>query len=424
MTKHSNLKTFLAPISLMGAVLAAPAAAQEIPTCQFTLKDANVFTGDGFETRDVSIDGRRFVSEHPVGAPEIEAGWMYIIPPLVDAHTHTLDEVMRPGSSVHRGFLDRGIYYALNPNSILRDDDAALPLAPDQVEMAYTGGGITGPGGHPRPLYEGLVRARIYREITVEELPGRAYHEAATAEDVRAAVRAVAATRATAVKLMLYDHKSPDTKALDGERFRAAVDEAKKLGLRPMVHVEFAADARLAFELGVAAIVHMPGHAGARRDLIDAYRLTAEDAAIAARNNVAVVPTVAIAFNGASGQALKDAQELQAYNLKLLRDAGVVIGAGSDRYSADALDELDLLRATGLFEGPELLRIGTENGIKIAFGEDRKAGRIESGYEASFIALRSDPSTDWYTLRNPLAGFRAGQQIEQSRMFTQACTAN
>ncbi|MGB3469225.1 MAG: amidohydrolase family protein [Erythrobacter sp.] len=422
MIKHTSRSIVMAA-ALATLSSCPPALAQEAPTCRFTLEGANVFTGEGFEKRDVSVDGARFVAEHPGGAPTIPASWVYLLPPVVDVHTHTLDQVSEPGSSVHKDFLDRGIYYALNPNNILLEE-GALPLASDQVEVTWTGGGITGPGGHPRPLYEGLVRARIYRDITIEELPGRAYHEAATPEEAREAVRRVAATGVSAVKMMLYDHTSPDTKSLDEARFRAAVDEAKKLGLRAMIHVEYAHDARLAFELGVAAIMHMPGHAGARRGLEEKYRLTPEDAALAAKNNVAVVPTLAIAFNSASGESLREAQELQAYNLNLLRDAGVTIGAGSDRYSADALDELDLMRVSGIFEGAELLRIATENGIRIAFGEDRKAGRIEPGYEASFIALFSDPTRDWYTLRNPIAGIRAGVPIETGRILAEACPAD
>ncbi|QUL37057.1 amidohydrolase family protein [Erythrobacter sp. JK5] len=411
-------------VAATAALAGCPAAqAQEAATCRFTLEGANVFTGAGFEQRDVSVNGAMFVADHPEGAPRIPASWMYVMPPIVDVHTHTLDQVSKPGNSAHRDFLDRGIYFALNPNSILLED-GALPLAPDQVEVAFTGGGITGPGGHPRPLYEGLVRAGIYRDIAIEELPGRAYHEAATPEEAREAVRQVAATGVKAVKMMLYDHTSPGTDSLDEARFRAAVDEAKTLGLRPMIHVEYAHDARLAFELGVAAIVHMPGHSGPRRGKEELYRLTPQDAALAAKNNVAVVPTLAIAFNSASGDALLQAQELQAYNLKLLREAGVTIGAGSDRYSADALDELDLMRVSGIFDGPELLRIATENGFRIAFGEDRKGGKIAPGYEASFIALYSDPGRDWYSLRNPIAGIRGGVPIETGRVLIEACAAD
>jgi imidazolonepropionase-like amidohydrolase len=119
---------------------------------------------------------------------------------------------------------------------------------------------------------------------------------------------------------------------------------------------------------------------------------------------------LAVAFNGLTGDRLARAQRVQAHNLRLLRDAGVNLTAGADRAGATAVDELNLLRATTLFDGTQLLNIGTRNGLKMLFGE-RRIGTFEPGAEASFLMMFADPRSNWYWVDEALGGVRAGQVI-------------
>ena len=308
------------------------------------------------------------------------AFWMFVIPPLVDMHTHGLDEPAAADDFMHRANLRLGIYYALNPNNIRRDTPGA-PFGPDQVEALYAGGGITGPGGHPRPLYEMLARMAQARGVNMGTLPGRAFHEAGTAQEARAAVERVQAAGSRVVKLYLLDHRAADSKGLTLETFRAAAAHARARGMRAIVHIDTAADFRLAVETpGVAALMHMPGTLP-RGEADAPYLLSAEDVAAARANNVAVVPTVSVMFNSFTGERLLRAQRIQAHNLRLLRDGGVSLIAGADRPGATMVDELNLLRATGLFDGTQLLNIGTLNGLRLLF-PDRRIGTFQPGSEA------------------------------------------
>ena len=225
------------------AQAAAPAA--EAPRCRFTLQGAQVWTGERFEARTLHVDGARFVAEAPAGAATMPAQWMFLIPPLVDTHTHGLDEPAAANDPAHQVNLRVGIYYALNPNNIRRATPGA-PFGPDQVEALYAGGGITGPGGHPRPLYEMLARIGQQRGFDMGPLPGRAFHEVATEAETRAAVERVQAQGASVVKLYLLGHDGADSKGLSAALFRTAVAHAVQRGLRPIVHVETASDFRLA----------------------------------------------------------------------------------------------------------------------------------------------------------------------------------
>lgn len=397
-----------------------PAATAEAPRCRFTLQGAQVWTGERFEARTLHVDGATFVAAAPAGAPSMPAMWMFLIPPLVDTHTHGLDEPAAANDPAHRASLNLGIYYALNPNNIRRATPGA-PFGPDQVEALYAGGGITGPGGHPRPLYEMLARLGQQRGFDMGPLPGRAFHEVSSEAETRAAVERVQAQGSNVVKLYLLFHDSAESKGLSAALFRTAVAHARQRGMRPIVHVETASDFRLAAGTpGVAAIVHLPGAVPQNPD--DAvYQLNADDAALTARNGISVSTTTAVSFNHTTGAQLARAQRLHGRNLALLRDAGVNLTAGADRPGATAVDELNLLRATTLFDGTQLLNIATRNGLKMLF-PDRRIGTFEPGSEASFLIMYADPRNNWFWIDEALGGMRGGQVIsDQTGMLRGLC---
>ena len=406
-------------ISALIMLAAQPVTATLPSQCRTTFVGANVWTGTAFETRDLSIDGDRFVAVPPVDAARIQASWAYLIPPFVDAHTHTVDEPTAD-DAVHRTNIATGIFYALNPNNV-RTAGATPKPTTAQVELIATGGGVTSPGGHPRPLYERLATMRRLGALTVAELAGRAFHEATTPDAARAAVRAVAANGATTVKLYLLDHDGPQSGGLAPEPFRAAVAEAKRLKLMPIAHVETVPDFRLAVSAGVAGVVHMPGYL-ARSERPDAvWRLTPADAAAARSANVIVVTTIYPAFLQLDGIRLRAAQAVQQHNLALLRDASVTLAAGADAYGKTVLDELTLLRATTIFDGAELLRMATENGARLAM-PGRQVGRLAPGYEASFLLLYADPVKSWSALGDPLTGMRGGLGLfDKARLLPAGC---
>lgn len=432
MKRLATIGAFLAILMALGAWPVAavqPGAAAQagggqpgpVRSCRFTLQGANVWTGARFEARDVHVDGATVVATAPAGTPAMPASWMFLIPPLVDAHTHSLDQPGAANDPAHRAHLALGIYYALNPNNIRRDPPV-IPLAPDQVEAVYVGGGITGPGGHPRPLYERLAQMGLTRGLAAAALPGRAFHEAGTIAEARAAVERVQAAGSPIVKLYLLDHLATGSgSGLTAETFRAAVAHARSRRMRAIVHVETAADFRLAAATeGVAALMHMPGtFPGAGSDA--PYMLSAEDVAAARANNVSVVPTITVALNTLVGEVLNRAQRIQAHNLRLLRDGGVSLIAGADRPGASAIDELTLLRATGLFDGTQLLNIGTRNGLRFLY-PDRQIGTFAPGSEASFLVMFADPRTNWFWIDEALAGMRGGRIInDASGMLAGLC---
>jgi cytosine/adenosine deaminase-related metal-dependent hydrolase len=387
-------------------------------TCDVTLNNANVWNGAGYEKRSLAIKDGKFIAP-AAEATGMDASFLYLTPPFADAHNHRIDAA-NPGDPVHAQALAQGIYYAFNPNNI-RADGPTLTGRAGLVDLQSAGGGLTRPGGHPQPLYEGLAAGGILGSLTAADLPGKAFHIVATPDEARAAVAKVKANRAAVIKLYLLDHDKPGGgDGLSAENFAAAVAEAKRLGLMPIVHVESAADVRLATAAKVHALVHLPYLIDTGRDLADLL-LTAEDAAALAANGIAVVPTVTLSHTTYDGEKLAAIQSVQRHNLKLLKDAGVRIGLGADRWTLNLHDELAFMRALAIFDGNDMINMATANGAYIAFPE-RRIGRIAEGYEASFLAWFRPLNRAWAEAREPVVGMRGGILLNDSfGLLAKAC---
>ena len=104
-----------------------------------------------------------------------------------------------------------------------------------------------------------------------------------------------------------------------------------------------------------------------------------------------------------------------------MRDGGVSLIAGADRPGATMVDELNLLRATGLFDGTQLLNIGTLNGLRLLF-PDRRIGTFQPGSEASFLIMFADPRQNWFWIDDAIGGMRGGRIItDPGRMLAGLC---
>lgn len=387
-------------------VIAYPAHASA--PCDVTLTGAHVWDGAAFQIRSLSVRGGVFVVPD-MKLPSVNASPYYLIPPFTDAHTHTIDEPQGPDDKTHARNIAAGVFYALNPNNIRTPGPNAAPTD-TTVELQAAGGGITRVGGHPHPLYSFLASRGYLGALKEADIGGRAFHEVSTPEEARVAVRAVKANGASVVKLYLLAHGTANSDGLSEENFRAAADEARKVGLRPLVHIETASDFRLAVEARVAAVVHLP-YKFSKTDPTGAdLMITAEDARGAAAAKIVIVPTLTAGFTDYDGAKLAVIQAVQRHNLVMLRDAGAQIAIGADNYRLGLHDELTLMRATALFEGPALINMATTNGAKLAFA-GRKLGTLDPGSEASFIAFFQSPMSDWAGVRTPVEGMRAGRVL-------------
>lgn len=386
------------------------------------------------------FDGHRFVADtrysvygaitdrrpEPVDSV-IDLRGGYVVPAFGEAHNHN---AVVSDTGIAGRYLRAGIFYVKNPNSFPRDRAAAKGRfnVPHSIDVVFSNGGLTGRGGHPVDL----ARRNIARGIWKPEFgEGDFYHTIESRADLDARWPAIAAAEPDFIKTYLlfseeYAKRLADTttvgwRGLDPALLPEIVRRAHAAGLRVSTHVETAADFRAAVAAGTDEINHLPGFRPEGNALsgyarLDRYRLAAADARAARSRGVTVVTTVsevlelleaAVAQGGAEAAGAASARAMIVENLRLLRDAGVTVAVGSDRYRASSAPEVLALRRTGVYDDATLLRMWSMTTPRAIF-PGRRIGSFESGYEANLLVLAGDPLADFANVGRITMRMKAG----------------
>lgn len=345
----------------------------------------------------------------PAGATPIDLSKEWLMPGLMDAHTHlTLTEVVG-GSAPFESFyiLESTAYRALrglhNAMDVLgagfttvRDVGNAADYAMDDVRRAIDGGWYTGPtiitSGKIIAPYGGQSHG-----IPPEQ--GRfwkyEYLDADSPDEMRKAVRANLYQGAGVIKLVLDNnryHYSVD-------EIRVAVEEAHHAGVPVSVHVFGGEAADNAIEAGVDSIEH-------------GFFLT--DAQLKRLHDKGIVlvstdfPRAHLDVIGTSGGILPPPEVLAPKIIDRLRRAhrlGVRLVFGSDtvmdvagRSRADLMfDYLAVWREAGV-PAADLLKAMTSEAAKLLRVEGER-GRLAVGLAADLVAMPADPLADTESLR-------------------------
>ena len=351
--------------------------------------------------------GKRYVGNGvfvraPLGAPEhtVDLEGTFVVPAFADAHNHMAGSPAEVNATAEAA----GIFYLMNPN-VLASSAVAIRAAlsgPSDVDAVLSMGGITAPGGHPEKLYVDTLSKYVYPNMKPSEFLGDAFHYVTRASEIGPVLDRLVAQDAQFVKVMLlfseeFEKRRNDPiywglKGLDPKLLPAIVRAAHKRGLRVAAHIETAADFRAIVTAGVDEAAHMPGylaHSGA----MSAYEITDADAGAAARAHIVVVATASYALYGDKAR-LPAVQAMQRANLQKLKAAGVPLLIGTDGKPDAAITEARYLIDLGVLTPTEaLLSLSFDTPRYIFPG--RKIGMFEVGDEASFLALKSDPSVDF-----------------------------
>ncbi len=357
------------------------------------------------------------------GATIVDVSGKFIMPMMVDMHTHvgllagtTTASAHYTRENVERQlvrFRDYGVQAVLALGSdrvegfAWRDESRDDLLAGARLYTAGLGFGV--PQGMP-PLEMGFDQ--VFRP--------------ATAEEARENVRDLVRHRPDVLKVWVDDFWGKYPK-MQPEIYTAIIDEAHKHGVRVAAHVYHLEDARALVAAGIDIIAH---------SIRDA-KVDAELVATMAARGVVYVPTLSIdkfAFAYASPPAWlndaffsdacepgvldmlkspayaekvranpitaaeRDAYATALYNLKALYGGGVTIAMGTDA-GANAVrvqgfsehHELANMVMAGL-SPLEAITAATGNSAK-ALGIDDDTGTLRVGKDASFIILRANPLT-------------------------------
>jgi len=428
------MRSFLCMLSAL--VLSGPAglalwAAPSAPESEaLLLVGARVLAADGEsfqEGREVLIEGGRIRSiaaagraELPPGGRRIDLSGRWLIPGLIDLHSHLLlhpydeaawdDQVLKEslalrtvrGAAAAQATLEAGF-------TVLRDlGTEGAGFADVGLRDAISQGIVPGPRIFAST--RALVATGCYGPSGFDprfDLPKGA--EVADGRDgVRVAVRRQIAAGADWIKVYAdYRRRpvDPSTPTYSLEELAAIVDEAESAGLPVAAHAVTSEAIRRAVLAGVRTIEHGSDASGEVLDLMK-------------QHGVVLCPTLAASEAMARyagwqpGQPEPARIEDSRAMFRRALGAGVLIACGSDAgvfAHGDNAREIELMIEYGMTPR-EALRSATLVAARVLGASDR-FGRIDAGLLADLVVLRGDPFEDVTALRSPVMVIREGQVV-------------
>jgi len=435
-TRPTFLPTFLFAIALLAGCQVTAEQAPNRPEPTTAYVNGYVWTGERFVDRPLFVRDGQFIDEPAEADTTIDLAGGYVIPPFGDAHTHNLGAGGISVRIAQNLYLPQGIFYVAdltNPHSEITDERSYFdpPMSvrawfdrATTPDVAYTLGGLTATGSHPGPVMESIYGDDV---DSTWSLAGDAYWFMDSVEDVQAKWPEYIAQDPDLVKVYLMDVGGDldrgDAEALrrDGcgfglcpEELRAVVERAHAAGKRVTAHVGTAADVRLALDAGVDELAHLPlGNDGIAVDESAPYRLSdATIDRIGARGMV-VVPTALLLVEDVDSfpaDTLQAEIALQRAEIQKLHAAGAQIALSGHNWQTTPRREAEYFHAHSFFDNQTLLQLWTTTTPQAIF-PDRQIGRLDAGYEASFLVLGGNPLDDFDAVRTIRQRVKQGHRL-------------
>lgn len=374
----------------------------------------------------------------------IDLNGSYLLPGLINLHAH-LAPSGKPPKERKKPIDYKKLFALITSNRLVKHfvkevmADCAKTELYSGVTTLRTAGGVLDFDSQIRDeIFAGKRKGpRLITANTAISVPGGHFAgsiatEANSQDDAREQVRALAASGAQWVKLMVTGgvmdadtEGEPGTLRMPPEIVSAACDEAHKLGLRVEAHAESTAGVRVALENGVDTVEH-----GAPLD-DDLVRLFHETGAVYVSTISPALPYAL--FELEESHALPEAK----VNGKIVMDGmiacakrciaeGIPVGVGNDvgcpfvaHY--DFWRELCYLHKFVGVSNSDSLYAATLGNARIA-GIDRFTGSLEAGKFADMIVTDENPLENLAALRNVRMVVMQGRLIRDPKIKRFAAT--
>jgi len=391
------LSSYLLAAAILGAPT-APSADQSLPPRSRTVIEASaVLDGKGRVLHDVAIvvEGDRIISVGPrVGEADYDLRGLTTLPGWIDAHTHITWSFGTDGKNA-------------GPDGTTQLD--AYRAAANASATLLAGFTTVQSVGSPAdvPLRDAIAAGLVPgpRILTaVEPLEGRG-EATGTPDEIRAFVRKQKAAGADLIKIFASQSiRLGGAMTLSPEQLLAACDEAKKVGLRTLVHA-YKSAVRAATLAGCTQVEH--GTLATDEDLkLMAQRGTYLDPqAGLVIENYLLNRDRYLGTSGYTAEGFAAMEKILPDNRDLVRraahTAGLKMVFGTDAvagaHGRNAEEFIDRVRDAGV--EPMAAIVSATSLAAEALGYGDRLGTIAPGLEADIIALDGDPLSDITSVR-------------------------
>lgn len=377
------------------------------------------FNGSGFTAGEFySVNGYLTKNKPAVVDTVVDLNNQFVIPPFGEAHNHSPETDQDLDVYIER-YLADGIFYIKNPNSIPFATNKIQHRLnnPRSVDVLFANGGITANGGHPTTLYPYLLTTTYKKALpgwTAKSFEGEAFYLINDKAELEKKWPFILAQKPGFIKFYLlfseeYKERKDDTvfngkKGIDPALAKLVVQKAHAAGLQVSAHAETPHDVEVALKAGVDEINHLPGYQVRWRGgyTADYYKLDKRLVRLLKKKRVHVDPTYSLLkteLKPMSPEQYQAQVNVQIYNLQLLRKFKVPVTIGCDSYNLTAKTEMEYLHALNVYTNLELLKMWCELTPAAIFPQ-RKIAKLQEGYEASFLLLKTDPTADFKQVFN------------------------
>ncbi|MFN0034409.1 MAG: hypothetical protein ACKVUS_05030 [Saprospiraceae bacterium] len=375
----------------------------------YEFRNGQWYDGKGFATATWYTSNGLLSKKAPVKIDSvIDLQGRWVVPPAGDAHCSSVSEHPTPSSTLTQ-YMGEGVFYLQIIGNTQEGRAASAPLLnkPDAPDAVFANGSITCTLGQPFLEYEGPANkirnpadwGGRYDELkTSRLLLGNGYWFVDNKEALEANWDKIVLQNPGLISIYLLDvlnNGGKEGKGLSAEVAKLVVKRAHKSGLRVFAHVETADDLRLGLKLGVDGFGNLPGHNWDGAGDTKKFALTDADLKQLAKKKTPLVLLLSHA-QAAAGRAA--VQEFHKKTLKRLLDANVNVAMGSDDPQRSIRMELNYWFGFGDLDNARTLKVLCENTPRAIFPK-RKIGRIEDGYEASFLVLNDNPFLNLLKMR-------------------------
>lgn len=369
-------------------------------TKTYEYRNASWYNGQGFTSGTWYVINGLLSKKAPAKIDSvIDLQERWVIPPMADVYSASVADNPAAASTL-KLYMDEGVYYLQVLSNTQEGRTAVLPLVntPKTPDVLFANGGITCTLGYPFLKYEGPAQGIRNPQLwsqkfdmikTGNKMLGNGYWFIDNKAALEANWTKIKAQKPDVLSIYLLDAKKnggKEGKGLTEDIAKLVVKKAHKSDLRVFAHVETAEDVQLALKLGVDGLANLPGHNWDGAGESKKYELSDDDLKKLAKKKT----PVATLFSHAQGNTNPAVQAFHLKTIKRLFEQNVNLVLGSDDPQRTGRVELNYWFNLGGLGYDKLLKVMCENTPRAIFPK-RKIGKIEDGYEASFIVLSGNP---------------------------------